>query len=325
MLSTIRWGIIGCGEVTEVKSGPGFQKAAGSQLVAVMRRNAALAEDYARRHAVPRWYDDAAQLIADPDVDAVYIATPPSSHKDLVLQCAAACKPVLVEKPMALSHAESRFMADACRLANVPLFIAYYRRCMPRYQQIKALVDAGAIGAVRLVSVQMLRPPSAQDRDPAQVWRLDPALSGGGHFWDLAPHLFDFLDALFGPIAAASGQVSNQGGFYAAEDTVSASFRFASGLQGVGQWCFAAAEDLDEVVLRGTQGTLRFAMFSDAPVLLENAQGQQAFTIANPPHVHQGLIQEITDHLLGRGQCVVDGDCGVRTAWVMDSVTGRLP
>ncbi len=127
-MRTIRWGIIGCGNVTEVKSGPGFQKAGNSSLVAVMRRNAALAQDYAGRHGVPRWYDDGAALIADPEVDAVYVATPPSSHKGYVLACAAAGKPVYVEKPMALDHGECEEMIAACRAANVPLFVAYYRR-----------------------------------------------------------------------------------------------------------------------------------------------------------------------------------------------------
>src|SRR5882757_10269989 len=102
----IRWGIIGCGDVTEVKSGPALQRATGSALVAVMRRDRAKAEDYARRHGVARAYDDAAALIADPDVDAVYVATPPSSHAAYTLAAARAGKPVYVEKPMALSHAE---------------------------------------------------------------------------------------------------------------------------------------------------------------------------------------------------------------------------
>src|SRR5213592_2609043 len=96
----VRWGIIGCGDVTEVKSGPGFQKAERSSLVAVMRRNGALAADYSRRHGVPKWYDDADALIADPEVDVVYVATPPSSHMDYALRVARAGKPVYVEKPM---------------------------------------------------------------------------------------------------------------------------------------------------------------------------------------------------------------------------------
>jgi 1,5-anhydro-D-fructose reductase (1,5-anhydro-D-mannitol-forming) len=324
MAQTVRWGIIGCGEVTEVKSGPGFQKAAGSQLVAVMRRNGELAADYAQRHGVPRWYDDVDALIGDAEVDAVYVATPPSTHKDFVLRCAAAGKPVLVEKPMALSHAESVAMQAACEAAGVPLFIAYYRRALPRFVKIKSLIAEGAIGKPRLASIRMHRPPSASDSDPAQSWRIDPALSGGGHFWDLAGHQLDFLDDLFGPIAEASGIAGNQAGLYAAEDVVSGSFRFASGVQGVGQWCFSTGDSVDEIALHGTEGVLRFAAFSEAAIALENADGLQSFSVANPPHVHQPFIQTVVNQLLGRGVCSGDAASGVRTAWVMDRLTGRV-
>ena len=131
-MTRIRWGIIGCGDVTEVKSGPAFAKADGSALVAVMRRTAELAEDYARRHGVPRWYADAEALVRDPEVDAVYVATPPSSHREYVLLAARHDKPVYVEKPMAMNHRECLDMVAACRDAGVPLFVAYYRRALPR-------------------------------------------------------------------------------------------------------------------------------------------------------------------------------------------------
>ena len=168
-MRTIRWGIIGCGNVTEVKSGPGFQKATNSALVAVMRRNAALAEDYARRHGVPRWYADAQALIADPEVDAVYVATPPASHMEYALACARAGKPVYVEKPMARTLAECEAMIDACRSAGVPLFVAYYRRTLPRFLKIKELVESGALGDVRLVTVTLHQKPAPDDADPAQA------------------------------------------------------------------------------------------------------------------------------------------------------------
>src|SRR5687768_17696565 len=125
IMKPIRWGIIGCGDVTEVKSGPALQNAEHSRLVAVMRRTGSLARDYAERHGVPRWYDDADALIGDPEVDAVYVATPPDSHKDYTLRAARAGKPVYVEKPMALNFAECQAMVQACRDAGVPLFVAF--------------------------------------------------------------------------------------------------------------------------------------------------------------------------------------------------------
>ncbi len=320
-MDPIRWGIIGCGDVTEVKSGPGFQKALGSRLVAVMRRNAALAQDYAARHGVPKWYADAGALIADPEVDAIYIATPPSSHKEYTLQAARASKPVYVEKPMALNSADCQEMIAACRAASAPLFVAYYRRALPRFVKVKELVDAGAVGEVRYVTIELSqRPPAAPITTDQLPWRLRPEISGGGHFMDLACHTLDFLDYLLGPIARASGAAANQGGFYPAEDLVSAEWVFTSGVQGVGSWCFASFASLDRVSIVGSRARLEFASFANDPVRLITPDGSQEFTIDHPTHVQQPLIQQIVDELHGTGRCVSRGESGARTTWVIEQI-----
>lgn len=324
-MKTIRWGIIGCGDVTEVKSGPGFAKAERSALVAVMRRNGALARDYARRHGVPRWYDDAAALIADPDVDAIYVATPPNAHKEYTIAAAAARKPVYVEKPMALDAGECDAMIAACREAGVPLFAAYYRRALPRFLKVKELVDSGAIGDVRAVTITLYRqyqPPAAPDGAAMLPWRIDPAISGGGLFVDLAAHTLDLLDFILGPIARAAGGAGNQGGLYGAEDIVHGAFEFASGVRGTGIWSFNAFGEVDRTEIVGSRGRVSFATFDDLPVTLETAAGAEAFTIPHPAHVHQPLIQTIVDELTahGAGRCPSTGESGARTTRVMDEL-----
>jgi predicted dehydrogenase len=315
-MQTIRWGIIGCGDVTEIKSGPGFTKARHSRLVAVMRRNGALAEDYARRHGVPRWYDDAEALVRDPEVDAVYVATPPQAHREYVLLAARHRKPVYVEKPMAMHGGECDDMIAACRDAGVPLFTAYYRRALPRFLKVKALLDAGDIGAVRAVVVTLYR-RHAPAPGPLP-WRLDPAIAGGGLFVDLASHTIDLLDFLLGPIASASGAAANQGGFYAAEDIVSATCTFESGVRGTGLWCFTADRDGDRVEIVGSAGRIGFSTFDEAPVVLEREGRTEAFTVPHPPHVQQPLIQSIVDELNGEGTCPSTGVTGARATRVMD-------
>ncbi|HVQ37933.1 MAG TPA: Gfo/Idh/MocA family oxidoreductase [Pyrinomonadaceae bacterium] len=320
-MKTIRWGIIGCGDVTEVKSGPGFQKADHSQLVAVMRRRGGLAKDYAERHGVPRWYDNAAALINDAEVDAVYVATPPSSHKEYALMCAEAGKPVYVEKPMALSYAECEEMIAACARAGVPLFVAYYRRTLPRFLKIKDLVDSGAIGEARLVNISFYQPMPAEDLDPAQQsWRLDPAVGGGGRFVDLASHMLDFLDYALGPISLVHGFAANQAGKYQAEDIVSASFRFASGVQGVGTWCFSAFENRDVTEIVGTEGRISFSTFDAQPIRWITREGASEFAFDYPQHIAQPLIQTVVDELNGAGKCPSTGETAARTSWVMDQL-----
>ncbi len=320
-MRTIRWGIIGCGNVTEVKSGPGFQKATHSALVAVMRRSAALAEDYARRHGVQQWYDNAQALIADPEVDAVYVATPPASHMEYTLACARAGKPVYVEKPMARNLAECEAMLDACRSADVPLFVAYYRRGLPRFLKIKELIASGAIGQVRLVTVTLRQRPAPDDADPSRrPWRVVPEIAGGGKFLDLASHTLDFLDYLLGPLTRVKGLAANQAGLYPAEDIVTATWEFASGALGTGGWCFTAENDLDVTEIAGSRGAITFATFGAEPISLTTAAGITHFAIENPVHVQQPLIQTIVDELNGMGRCPSTGVTAARTTRVMDEV-----
>ncbi len=320
-MKTIDWGIIGCGNVTEVKSGPGFQKARNSSLRAVMRRHGELAQDYAQRHGVPNWYDDAQALILDPDVNAIYIATPPSSHKEYTIQAAQAGKPVYVEKPMALNYGECRDMLDACDTAGVSLFVAYYRRSLARFLKVKELLDSGAIGDVRFVSTILYQPVRPQELDSSNLpWRVLPDIAGGGIFVDLASHQFDFLDYVLGPIAAAEAFAANQAGNYPAEDMVSASFVFQSGIQGTGNWCFNAFKEMDRTEVVGNKGRLIYSTFDDQPVVLETVEGKKKFKIGYPVHIQQPLIQTVVDELLGEGKCPSTGESGTRTTWVMDQI-----
>ncbi|MCC9136732.1 Gfo/Idh/MocA family protein [Pontibacter silvestris] len=324
-MQTVRWGIIGCGDVTEVKSGPAFQKVANSQLVAVMRRDAEKARDYAQRHRVSKWYNNAQELIQDPNVDAVYVATPPNSHADYVLQVAAAGKPVYVEKPMALTHAQCQKMIAACQQAQVPLFVAYYRRCLPAFLKVKELIASGTVGEVRFVNIRLYQ-PSKQGLDKENLpWRVRPEVSGGGLFFDLASHQLDFLDYILCPIVSASGQVANQMGLYTAEDIVTGQFRFQTGALGSGVWCFnvAKAQQTDCIEIVGSLGKITFPSFSNAPVVLETAKGLKKFTLPPPAHVQQPLIQTIVNELTGQGKSPSTGISAARTAWVMDQIAGR--
>jgi predicted dehydrogenase len=286
-----------------------------------MRRTGSLARDYAERHGVGTWYDDADALIHDPEVDAVYVATPPSSHMEYTLRCAAAGKPVYVEKPMATGFVECQRMIDACRDAGVPLFVAYYRRALPRFLKIKELIDSESIGEVRSVNVMYREPPAEKFRSPAQLpWRVRPEISGGGLFVDLGSHMLDFLDFVLGPITHVRGHASNQGGLYPAEDIVTGSFRFASGVLGVGTWCFTSSDRCDWTEIIGTRGRIGYVTFDSSPIIVEMGSERSELAIENPPHIQQPLIQCIVDELNGRGSSPSTGESGARTSSVMDQL-----
>lgn len=326
VLETVQWGMIGCGDVTEVKSGPAFSQVPGSRLVAVMARTEARVKDYAARHKVPKWYTDAQKLVDDPEVNAVYVATPPSTHLEYTLMAAAAGKPVYVEKPMACRHAECLRMIEACEKAGVPLFVAYYRRAQPRFLKVKELLDSGAIGLVRLAAISLWLPPRPQDRQSdALPWRVKPEISGGGYFYDVASHELDLLDFFLGPIAEADGLRANQAGWYTPEDVVSASFRFESGAMGVGSWCFTAAPKttVDRVELTGSEGRIIFSCFGATPVRLEKTEGEEPFDILPPKTVQQPLIETVVAELQGRGACPSTGRTAARTNRIMEAICAR--
>jgi predicted dehydrogenase len=314
----VRWGIIGVGDVTEHKSGPAFSQAERSELVAVMRRNGTLAADYARRHQVRHWYDDADELILDPDVDAVYIATPPDSHRDYAVRVARAGKPVYVEKPMARTAGECEEMISACADAGVGLYVAYYRRAMPRFGIVKELLESGAIGQPRSVSVRSER--AVQPGSDDGGWRVDPQVSGGGYFVDLGSHALDLLDWLLGPVTRASGVAVNRGRRYRAEDLVTGTFTFSSGVEGVGVWNYDSFRHEDQIEITGTGGALRFSCFSPEPLQLVTARGLELVEAPYPATVQLPLIQTVVDALTGRGESPSTGHSALRTSRVIDDL-----
>lgn len=328
-MKRIRWGMIGCGEVAQQKSGPALYRVPNSTLVAVADRNGSRAEAFAREHGIARSHDDAQPIIDAPDIDIVYVATMTESHRDFVLRSAAAGKAVLTEKPMAMSHAECVAMIDACRQAGVPLWVAYYRRGLPRFVKVRELVQDGAIGEVRLVSIRHLqRVPSPEAmRGRFWSWRLDPKRSGGGIFFEAVGHTLDILDFIVGPIGASCAFADNQARAYPPEDIVTAAFRFESGAYASGAWCFSADCDDESNEIVGSKGRITFSTFPPlsppagrppVPIRLFRGDRVDEFPIGDPPYVHQPLIQSIVEEMNGRGQCPSTGESAARTAHVID-------
>ncbi|MEX0886042.1 MAG: Gfo/Idh/MocA family oxidoreductase [Phycisphaeraceae bacterium] len=325
MANPIRWGIIGCGSVCEVKSGPGFQNVDGSTLAAVMRRDGDKARDFARRHHVPRWYDDADTLIRDADVDAIYIATPVGTHAALALKVADAGKACYVEKPMARNLAECAQMNRAFAQRRLPLFVAYYRRALPRFVKVKSLIDARRLGTISGVHYRFAG-PQHRDVDPDHLpWRLVPEQSGGGLIMDLGSHTLDLLDYLLGPLQDVAGHAANLASPYAVEDTVTMSFRTAAGVPGAASWNFASPVSEDRITITGSDARVSLSTFGNEPVQLESADGCESFDLPNPKHIQQPLIQTIVDELRsgdggGGGNCPSTGVTAARTNGVLDAV-----
>lgn len=324
-MEKIHWGIIGCGDVTEKKSGPAFNKVDNSDLVAVMRRNGALAKDYALRHGVPQWYDDANQLINDPAVNAVYIATPPGSHLHYTLAAMEAGKPVYLEKPMTLNASEAYQIADAVTRYNAKVSVAHYRRAQPFFKKIKSLLEEKVIGDILFAQLVFLEPKLTPEAlaDPRIAWRVEPETSGGGLFHDLAPHQLDLATYFFGEVSKTQGISLNQSGNYEADDLVTGTVLFESGIIFTGTWCFSVPpqETLDQFQIMGTKGKISFSVFGKQEIRMELNGTQSVVSFEAPFHVQQPMIGEVVNFFLGRGPNPCSASEAAKTMRMMDLMT----
>jgi predicted dehydrogenase len=320
----IRWGIVGCGDVTEVKSGPAYQKTDGFKIEAVMRRDADKAADYARRHGISKFYTNGDDLINDPEIDAIYIATPPDTHKYYGLKVAQAGKICCIEKPLAPNYQDSLAIYEAFAAKNIPLFVAYYRRTLPRFEQIKKWLDSNDIGDVRHMRWHLSKPATPQDLSGEYNWRTDLEIATGGYFDDLASHGLDLFIYLLGNIKEVSGFSLNQQGLYSAKDAAVACWLHESGITGTGSWNFGCCEREDTVEIFGSKGKIVFSIFENEPILLYNEQGQTELFIEHPENVQLYHVKQIQEHLIGNSKHPSSGLTGAHTSWVMDKIIGNL-
>lgn len=319
-IKNIRWGIIGCGDVTEVKSGPAYQKTKGFEIIAVMRRDAVKSEDYAKRHGISKFYSDADALINNPEVDAVYIATPPDSHKLYALKVAEAGKICCIEKPMAPSYEDCLVIYNTFKEKEIPLFVAYYRRSLPRFEQIKKWIESAEIGEIRHINWVLNKPASKLDLSGEYNWRTDLNVAKGGYFDDLASHGLDYFVYLLGQMTKVAGFSSNQQGLYSAKDAITASWLHESGVTGSANWNFGSATSIDKVNIYGSTGTIEFSVFEENSIELTNKNGKTELFIAHPKHVQLYHVENIKEHLSGNKTHPSTGETALHTSWIMDTI-----
>lgn len=317
-MQKIRFGIIGCGDVTEVKSGPALQKASGSELVMVMRRDREKLESYAKRHSVPRFTTDYLQLLGASDIDAVYIATPPHMHAFYTMEAARHGKAVYVEKPMARTAAECRSMVSACRKAGVPLFAAYYRRGQPKFLKARDLIRSGALGTIYSFHYLYACPPP--EDDPKRPWLFTKEKAGGGLLYDIGSHMIDILLFLLGEPQQVLALSANQSKKQETDDMHSALVRFTSGVQGTVQLSFNSAETIDRLWISGSQGSMSFSIMSNDPIDLLTGEEKSSLSFQPLEHVQQPFIQQVVNTLLGKDTLDKSGQAGMLTQEIIEAI-----
>jgi len=326
-MKKINWGIIGCGNVTEVKSGPAFNKVKNSSLVAVMRRDAQKAEDYAIRHNVPKWYDDATKLINDPDVNAIYIATPPSLHEEYALQAIRVEKPVYVEKPMTLNYVSAKRILEAAEEKNIKVSVAHYRRGQPFFNKIKQLINDKIIGDIRVVQLEFYKKLMSDEQMnlSGNKWRVDAAISGGGLFHDLAPHQLDLMYFFFGDVESVGGISVNQSKKYNADDIVCGNILFKNGVVFNGIWCFNCGKDdaKDICKIVGSEGSMSFSVFNEQKLVIHKNDTEDIISFTPPHHVQEPMIEKVVSYFLDEGPNPCGAKEGAEVMRLLDAITKK--
>lgn len=313
----IKWGFIGCGSVVENKSGEAFNLEGKSQVLAVMCRRLEHAKAYALSHGVPYYYDNADEIIGNEEIDAIYIATPPSTHMLYAKQAISAGKAVYIEKPLGISEEECVEVLSLAKEKNIPVFVAYYRRGLEKFHDIKELVARGEIGEIRSVNVIHYEKAGTGEYE----WRRDPSVAGGGLFYDLGCHTLDILDYIVSPIAEVFGFSDNQRKIYDSDDTVTASFQFTNGALGTGIWCFDVDEDKEQVQIIGNKGKVVFNVYGNSlKIIRDGIVEEREYT--TPTFIQEPLIHNVIGALQGEVKARSTGDTAMRTVKVMDKIVG---
>lgn len=299
-MKKVKWGMIGTGSVTEVKSGPGFYKSKNSELYGVFNRNRDKAIDWAKRHGINKVYETIDEMLMDENIDAIYIATPPNVHKEYAIRCLEAGKIPYIEKPMAFNYNECQDILKVSKEKNIPVYVAFYRRGMEKYIKIKELLDEGVLGNIKYVEVRQIMKLEDSDLNREKLpWRVIPEITGGGKFIDMGVHVLDILDFFFGHINVAKGVATNLGGYYDVEDTVSASFMFENGVVGNGMWCYVAGHEEEYVRIVGDKGYMIFEGLGYGPIKIYDGNEVQELKFNSPDHVAQPYIQQVVDEIIG--------------------------
>lgn len=319
MEKQIRWGFLGCGNVVRKKSGEAFRAVPNSTIQAIMRRDPAAAEEAARQFGAARWCSSVEELLRE-DVDAVYIATPPGLHFEQAMACLAAGKPVYLEKPFARNFTEAKQLTDAFAAAGVPLYVGHYRRALPRFLKIRQLLDSGAIGQVKSVDFSLNR--IFDPKEAAEKWLYNPVLSGGGKFYDIAPHTVDIFQFLFGNIRQVSGDAVNLGTGCPLENLVTMEVVTEKNIRGKLRFDCVAAEKSDRMIVTGTKGTLEFSVHGKMDLELFDETGVSLCreVIPDPVTVEQPMVQSVVADLLGLGKCESRAEDALSTYFIIDQV-----
>ena len=321
-MEKLRWGLIGCGDISRKRVAPAIKDLDQCELVAVARANYTKAESFTKEFSAKRWYKEWQDLINDDEIDAVYLATPVYLHAEQTIAAAKAGKHVLCEKPMALNAKYCERMIETCKEHNVTLGVAYYRHFYPVINRVKEIISSGEIGEPTVVEIQAFE---WFDRKPGEprYWLLEKEKSGGGPMMDFGCHRIEVLQHLFGKVKEIQSQLFNIHFNREVEDTAYVSLLFENNTQAIIRVTHAAYEARDTLDIFGTKGSIHIPVLNGGAITIKTEKDER--TENHPPNknVHQPLIEDFTNAVLENRTPVVNGYVGREVNLILDDIYNR--
>ncbi|MEA1910127.1 MAG: Gfo/Idh/MocA family oxidoreductase [Spirochaetota bacterium] len=321
-MTEIKWGLIGCGDISQKRVAPGLRDAKSSKLISVNRSDFSKAESFAKEFGADKWIENWQDLITDTDINAVYIATPVFLHAEQTIAAAEAGKHILCEKSMAMNTAEADRMIDACKANNVKLGIAYYRNLYPAVQRIKEIINSGEIGNIVHIQSNNFENFNRQPGE-ARYWLLEKEKSGGGPMMDMGCHRIEVFVNIAGPVQQITAFNDNIAFKRDVEDSSMAHFRFENGATGLLTSSHAAGEPRDTLDIFGTEGSIHVSVLNDGTLTVVTGTGTRLEKHPNPANVHQPLIEDFIAAVLTDREPAVTGEMGREITRILDKIYGR--
>lgn len=321
-MAKLNWGLLGAGDIARKRIAPAFREIANCELAAVSRSRAELAEGFAAEFGIDRWYSDWHDLLADPDVDAVYIATPVHLHAEQSIAAAEAGKHILCEKPMAMNAAECDRIIAACNANNVKLGVAYYRRFYPVIERIRIALASGEIGKpvfAQINTFEYFNP----GHDHPRRWFVEKARSGGGPMMDFGCHRLEVLTDLFGKVNRSVSIIANVEFDRDVEDTAAVLLHFELGTCASLVVTHAARESVDTLDIYGSEGSINVASLNSGVIKIKTAAGEHEESHPPAANFHVPLIEEFADAVLNGREPRVSGETGRLIAGLEDEIYAR--
>jgi predicted dehydrogenase len=316
--NTLRWGLIGCGDIARRRVAPALRDLDNCRLINVTREKIDQLEAFAREFGAEKWVADWHELVADPDIDAVYIATPVYLHHKMTLEAAARGKHVLCEKPMAMTESECKAMILACESQGVRLGIAYYRHFYPTVRRTHAIIREGVIGDVKIVQMNAFSPFDRKPGEP-RYWLLEKGKSGGGPMMDFGCHRIEVMLDLLGPVTDVHAEISNLRFQREVEDTAIAHLVFSNGVRGLLTVTHVVAEGQDTLDVYGTKGSVHIPVLNQGKLILRTERD----TVEQLPlheNLHIPFIKDFTLAVLQDRPPGVPGETGLEVNNILTKI-----